>query len=405
MRLKHVWAEIRPDAMVETGPPIEHVHKDGWLWVLSTDPKVYVPNAPMTDHISRDRAPDDHRGENNPHPHWHKDAAKYLFPPTRMVPAEEKGCHADLYADRPAALEYHLRESGPRGHGDDERVPGEHEDHEHFYMAKDPDPEQCLARRIDLHPSKLALERFADPWVYFALEGVWKADSILSAGGAAFNVPSVTLWETPELARFAKRYLRGKNVVIVCDADWINNDRVVMQATSCQTELRKLRVGAVVAAPPQWLYEMDHDIKGVDDFLGSGGKLTELEVVNFNLTDDPKEVLAGRGWSKPKVERAAAVLEELALHAGPKGVLNPTMRGIAKWLGAKDHSRAYRGYLDLREYGDIIQHGDLAAKKSKWTGRRVYVDDPKIELVTLRAKHSTFTLGELMGEDHYVLAA
>ena len=44
-------------------------------------------------------------------------------------------------------------------------------------------------------------------------------------------------------------------------------------------------------------------------------------------------------------------------------------------------------------------------KKSKWIGKRVYVDDPKIELVTLRAKHSTFTLGELMGEDHYVLAA
>ena len=50
------------------------------------------------------------------------------------------------------------------------------------------------ASRIDLHPWAEQLLPEVEA-VFFVLEGTPKTDAVLSAGGVAFGVPSVTCWD------------------------------------------------------------------------------------------------------------------------------------------------------------------------------------------------------------------
>src|SRR5262249_5444907 len=122
--------------------------------------------------------------------------------------------------------------------------------------------------RLDMNPAAVELARPASH-LYFCLEGCIKADAILSAGGAVFSVPSVSMWDCDELPAFAAEYLQGVDVVIVCDADWVANPEVWKQALLCRSRLRSLAgVGRVcIAAPPVTGLP---DLKGVDDYLGKG---------------------------------------------------------------------------------------------------------------------------------------
>ncbi len=118
--------------------------------------------------------------------------------------------------------------------------------------------------------------------VYFGIEGTPKNDAMVEwlrkqgRSAKVVNVPGVSMWNAPELALFACRYMRGSLTVIVADADWINNDEVIYHAENCALYLReRCGVQVVIAAPPQ---ASGH--KGVDDFLGDGGSLDALDVIS-----------------------------------------------------------------------------------------------------------------------------
>ena len=177
-----------------------------------------------------------------------------------------------------------------------------------------PGPE---ATRIDVHPR--AEELFADAdRVFFGIEGCIKADSILSAGEAVFSVPSVTCWKAPELRQFARKYLIGKTVFIVPDADWNENWMVINQALRCRSYLRALGVEHVyIAAPPiEEGAERDEKDKlvhnGVDDFRGAGGKVDDLVVIGREMPPEFDEWVAK---VRPS-ERDAKVMQALSLCAG-----------------------------------------------------------------------------------------
>jgi hypothetical protein len=141
-------------------------------------------------------------------------------------------------------------------------------------------PPGLNVKRIELHPMATELLAKAER-VFFVLEGSLKNDAVLSAGGAVFNVASVTLWDPGELDRFARAYLRGKVVIVVPDADWFDNDFVDRQALHVRTALRHLGIDAYIAAPPiEFMKIVDGKKKdqGVDDFLGAGYLLDDLIV-------------------------------------------------------------------------------------------------------------------------------
>jgi hypothetical protein len=141
------------------------------------------------------------------------------------------------------------------------------------------------SKRLDRNP----LSDFSLPGpVYFGIEGTPKNDAMVEwlrkhgRPAKVVNVPSVSTWKAPELALFALRHMRGHPVVIVPDADWIENDEVIYHAENCFLYLRhRCGVEAVIAAPPQ-----KAGLKGVDDFLGAGGSLDKLDVISRDFDRD-----------------------------------------------------------------------------------------------------------------------
>jgi hypothetical protein len=248
------------------------------------------------------------------------------------------------------------------------------------------------AKRLDVHPE--AWPKFVGATrVFFGIEGCLKADAMLSAGEAVFSVPSVTLWNAPELASFT-RYLRDKTVYIVPDADWFKNDAVMTQAMFCRTYLRKRGIDAHVAAPPIESYQRD-DLKGVDDFLGYGGTVDDLTVLEREPRYGLAEFLAEREtWRKDKVVRGAEVLESLALHAGADGTIQASLRSVARAMGVH-HSRVERGLLDLVDCGAVTIEGSLTTE-ARWYGKGwEWTERPTIRIEPeLRAKDTSRRLGD-----------
>ena len=329
--LGRVYAEIRPDEPVWTGPGYWHYHP-----TIRPD-KDFVPMIPertnsrgellpakplsrrhvhtfeamqASGHIDRDKGnPHDHRGTNNEAVHFHRPRGKYVFPP---------------------------------GDG--------------------------RARRLDVHP--LGVPLFADAEVVFlALEGCPKSDSILTAilasgiKAAVFGVPSVTLWQAPELLPFAASYLRDKVVVVVPDND-LDNPLVVTQALCCRTYLtwRSGARGVCVAAPTSG--------KGADDHLHAGGSLGELEVFGREFPDPfavwkyMERLTPGR---EDRVRRNFIFNVAAAVHAGADGTIKKAIPSLAGILGVK-RSRAYRATADLVSAGGWSSDRPLATVRGSWRG-------------------------------------
>jgi hypothetical protein len=146
-----------------------------------------------------------------------------------------------------------------------------------------------LATRIDVHPHAERLFDGAER-VFFVIEGIPKADAILSQDAAVFDVPAVWQFDCPEMPLFVDKYgLRDKTVIIVPDSDWADPDKsqVLHAATYCKGLLHmKLGVkNVLIAAPPG----KDGEKEGVDDFLGRGGNLNELMVVRRDPSPRFKE--------------------------------------------------------------------------------------------------------------------
>jgi hypothetical protein len=217
-------------------------------------------------------------------------------------------------------------------------------------------PGQAVANRLEIHPLALRLLPAAKT-IYFALEGTPKADAILSriiATGeraSVFDVPSVTLWRDPGLKQVAQTFLRGLGrtkplVVIVVDADYRENDRVMRQALLLRETLRSYGTNTCVAAPPADLDAEDALLyKGVDDFLAAGGKLEALVVL----------------------EREAPF--SLALYAQDDGTISGSPLSLAPLLGCRRSAdRVVEKLKQLLETGFVSADRSLELVRDEWTG-------------------------------------
>jgi hypothetical protein len=230
--------------------------------------------------------------------------------------------------------------------------------------------------------------------VFFVIEGCMKADAVLSAGEAVFSVPSVTLWRAPELAYYARR-LRQRIVYIIPDADYRKNRSVMTQALLCRSYLRRFGVAAEIAAPPQAAYESDPRLKGIDDYLVSGGTMEDLDVLKREAPYGLAEWLAERGrWRNDKAVRAADTLRGIAEHADENGRLWAPLKSVgnATGIGAR---RAQRGLHDLLEVGAIEVEGSLEVSP-RWRDKGYdWIDRPTITVhPDLRARDNVHRLGD-----------
>jgi hypothetical protein len=251
------------------------------------------------------------------------------------------------------------------------------------------------ARRLDQHPQ--AFIWFASARrVFFAIEGCIKADAILSAGEAVFSVPSVTLWRAPELGHYARR-LRERIVFIVPDADYRKNRGVMTQALLCRSYLRRYGLRAEIAAPPKAAYDRDRTLKGIDDYLVSGGTMDDLDVLKREAPYGLAEWLTEHGkWRNDKAVRAAETLRGIAEHADENGQLWAPLKSIGNATGIGVR-RAQRGLHDLVEVGAIEVDGSLEVgprwrdKGYDWIQRPTIIVHPD-----LRARDKVHRLGDSM---------
>jgi len=365
-----VLPQLRPEHPVRTGGTTWHRHDEDFL-----DNPDGLAKHIREEHAGAEDFPADRH-------HEHEDFAKYL-----LVPNEKEDYWHDHAAD-PAhqgpgsgmRLRDHIRADHPC------QLPGPHGEHRcrrknlktRHSHRRDKDG-QHVADRLDIHP--LALERLiVAERVYFVIEGTPKADAILSqiidarAPASVFDVPSVTLWDAPELNSVAQLlhastwYLRWarrkeKQVVVVCDADWFKNDAVVRQALFCREFLRKRGVTACVAAPPICDGQGIHadcvpgekcKRNGVDDFLAAGGDLDDLVVVD-------REALF---W--------------LALYANKKHEIRGSITTLAKLLGCRKDADVVLEKLRWHiNAGAITSDRELAIGLNEYTGQRQWAGPPK----------------------------
>lgn len=223
-------------------------------------------------------------------------------------------------------------------------------------------PPGTSSARIDMNqdPQNVRNLKSGKGRIYFAMEGSIKADAILTTAkkedptAAVVNVPSVTLWQqnsaltggvgggvsTSELKWFAGKYGKGREIILIPDADGITNPNVRMQAKAMSTALKSSGVGRVIiAAPPLragTTKQVDHfnlpsgvdeGRKGIDDHLGAGrGSLSQLQYSQITRVPkyDLSEYTKAAGGDGPKINKNARAHTEAALAAisgiaGPEG--------------------------------------------------------------------------------------
>lgn len=246
------------------------------------------------------------------------------------------------------------------------------------------------AGRVNAHGEenlKNLLDTKTNGRVYLAMEGNIKEDSLLSAiadehekGASVISVPSVTLWRHKEMLEVAQKYLgNGREVVLIPDADGVNNPRVRNEARAMQALLESVGAKVVVAPPPIPLDPKTHKpipdpahpskvqefdtaipgspgkaggtgeptremLKGADDYLGLGKDAP----ANPTTGERPKGVLNNLAVQRRVVppisldgemDKIAAPNAELALKAisliaGSKEIRDPAIPGGKKIVAA-----------------------------------------------------------------------
>jgi hypothetical protein len=422
LNLPTIYPELRPLKAVKIGGPKTHWHGDGPeptdFTVIYPKSKKFYEEMPdwmslpgsrkMWDrHIERCKkkdgtykdcsAEDHHHGVNTEAVHWHQKEAKYVFAPSLLMDGARVHDHAETHKRDPDKRLPHLT----KRHGGVE-VEGQHA---HEYRTKDL-MAPAMARRLDVHP--LAVNKILRAEVvFFVIEGCLKADAVLSADGAVFSVPSVSLWDAhhdAELKRFAFQYLEGKQVVIVPDADWSENPQVLNQARMCQITLLRMGIFTYVAAPPATYVDAsgnEHDTKGVDDFIAAEGGLEDLLAIDFSGPPRLEDWVRDHATTRRRdvLWRMEQILWDLSVYAGAEGIVTPTIRTLCRVMGVprstlSDHLRRFR------DIGAITYTGSLDTQHNWWTG----IDDddwknkPHIELISaLRSEiPKKKPLGELL---------
>ncbi len=389
LALPPILAELRPDEEVETESPSTepHEHRDPKGWEVHIQAQHGGVNW---------GAGEDEDGDI----HAHGDGAKYVFASNPTVDEPYRHTHPCSTVENTDA---HIK----KHHADKDETDGK--SHEHTRRMKD--KSQHLQDRLDIHLDAVPLLRRARAHrgrVFFALEGCLKADSILTAGEAVFSVPSVTLWDAPELAVFARRWLESVELYIVPDSDWESNDAVLAQSLNCRTVHRKYGVDAHIAAPqgldtPGHEPDCKHCKLGVDDFLGKHhGKIDDLLVVDreapYGITDFVGDQTGTRADA---LSIDAEVMEWLALSADRNGDVRSGAQTIAKASGLGVR-RINRSIKRLIGYGAITvdkERVDLARKyiprrggkgflsrQLEWADRPTITVDPKLRARTRRRK-------------------
>lgn len=288
-----------------------------------------LPLKSRAEHVQSEK----HAGIEAGEEHEHVEEAKYmLWPAPRLEKDHVHGSYKKEGARARHVEKYHSS-------GD---VPGTHH---HVFSVRDPDKKP--EKRLDMHPASAALLPSASR-IFFALEGVLKADALLSVGECAFDVPSVTLWGAPELPRFAKKYLRDREVYVVPDSDWATNPEVALQAFEAADFLRSLGALAQVAAPTpscgrvcackDGLPDSGHK-RGVDDYIAQRGSAAGLIVLRRNpsatfeewaLWDDGLEGRSDR-WAND-----VRTMEWLTLRATSDGLVKRSAEVMARYVGDVD---------------------------------------------------------------------
>lgn len=206
--------------------------------------------------------------------------------------------------------------------------------------------------------------------IYFAMEGAIKNDAILTAlkkedpTAAVVNVPSVTLWQdkdsgAAEINWFAKKYGKGREIVLIPDADGIDNPNVMSQAKGLSAALEIAggkNTKVILASPPLKAgtkkvideFELPSGVhekrKGVDDHLGAGrgtlGQLTYQKTNSIPSYDLTEYTGKGRKATNegPKMNASARKNTEKTLSAisqivGPKGAAQIPKKLLAQAAG------------------------------------------------------------------------
>jgi len=419
---EEIFPELRPDDAISTAAPRRHWH--GW-GEPPADDRYYEKMNPESDPglahrwkwhtapfgvTTEENKAARERGEepgNTEDVHPTKNPGKYHFPPTGKRELPYKHDHDEVYSgvnikvhskyiDIPTIEQrraWHVNKRSTHGGAD---VKGEHS---HVRMV--PDRGENLARRLDAHPWAAGLLTGAEE-VFFGLEGCLKADAILTAilkskrKASVVSVPSVTLWETREMPEFTGRVLRHKRVILVPDADWIDNPRVIEQARLGRTYLRRLGAkDTYIAAPPLKAGKVEH--KGIDDYLGAGGTLDGL-MVQHRVVDEwaLRDFLRPFYLAKDRHARALDMLHALAEHVGVDGQFYGTLARFARVLGTND-MRVGRAVKDLEALGAITISGSLEIRKDYFLrGYGWGPDNPVIILrEDLRGHDEEYELTEL----------
>jgi len=426
--LPTVDPQLRPDDAITNARPSRHWHGDGkrpdgddfgllnpnsipgqnHLWKWHTQP---YGETTKENKAARERG---EKPDNVQHIHETESPGKYHFSPLPRKDVVKYHDHATQWTDdKPGKSEYvrrytaeekkqrHLRrQHTTRDAAGNEIVVDPKGRHKHVYRKED--KESNPPTRIDVHPWAAALLDDAEE-VFFSIEGTMKGDSVLSAimregrKASVVDVPSVTLWNAPELDEFIYLKLRGKRTIILPDADWVHNPLVIEQARLLRSYLRRRGVpDTYVAAPPVSGLPA---IKGADDFLGLGGGTLDGVMVQHRIIYDGKQRswLGGFGLRTDRFRRDAETLYSLAAHAGPNGEFHGTLAALARVLDVNP-TRVERAIKSLEKLGGISLSGSLEIRKLFFTRGYGWQsgENPTITLIEpLRGGDKEFPLGEV----------
>jgi hypothetical protein len=282
-------------------------------------------------------------------------------------------------------------------------------------------------KRVNMYPE--AVSRFgAADVVYLILEGKLKHLACLTyiiehdLRAACVDVASVTLWNCPELVAVALRYLVGKTVVIVADADGHDNPNVMQQSFLLERQLASLGISAVVALPPD-----DRDArgellcKGLDDYLAAGGRLEDLVVYGRQMSNRAvvNAALREADIAEADMGRLAEAVELLAYFAFerkkkvfhldgppteriiPEGRLKmglDALEAIAQAIGS-DRWRIIADAELLKEHGIIKINKPLTTEPNQYAGgkpRREWRKRPTGLPEKWKGKSPTFRVPEAL---------
>lgn len=283
-----------------------------------------------------------------------------------------------------------------------------------------------LAKRIDVHPLVWENAGFAHARIaWFGIEGCIKSDAILTAllraglPPAVFSVPSVGHWEATfpadedeivlgsELEEFAARFLRGKTVCIVPDADGHQKPEVMTMALLARTALRRLGTldgvetirAEIVFPPDDWLNpptgKKDDSIKGIDDYLGNKGvgewrpKPSIDELVWYDKRRPELDHVIGwlqehGTWGRDRrtLERAAKAVTTLAEHAGDNGDFTGSFRMLSRALSRRAPRTSAETWDDTTEQLEAAEQRERAAEAERKTLERGFKDLERVGAIS-----------------------